>query len=316
MATAGLALALGACSQGDGVASLDPGGDGLGQGSEQGSRQGPAEPEAAQAAAADAMAGCLTAAGIEAAAEEMADPGWNGQKSLAIGGAEPNAVSFGEGEPRLSARGAQTVEDNAAALERLRPGLRAYAAERYLDILLSGESQATSPPGAEPDPSAAEAAAEPPVFLIVGEVDQTEAFRACIAESGYTEPVFRTDPAQEIAEKQATEAATVAWVKCARENGYPALADPAPAVADEWMTTPTAVLPADTTSADLAALLEACPAEDYAEDHDGAPMRAEIGFDVPGFRGDIRESAAEDDQAAVDRAHALQQQVMASLSVH
>jgi hypothetical protein len=134
--------------------------------------------------------------------------------------------------------------------------------------------------------------------LIVGATDHTETFRACVEESGYTEPVFQADPAEEIKEKQAILSVTVAWAKCARENGYPDLADPLPAVADQWVTTPTAVLPAETTPEDLAGLLAECPADAESEYYDGGPVSAEIGFDVPGFRGDFRETADGDSVGA------------------
>ncbi|MDR1512836.1 MAG: hypothetical protein LBS56_05045, partial [Propionibacteriaceae bacterium] len=93
------------------------------------------------------------------------------------------------------------------------------------------------------------------------------------------------------------------------------LADPAPPVADEQMTQPTAVLPADTRPEELAVLLERCPAGQGSERYDGIPLRAEIGFDIPGFRGDIRETAPDGDPA-VDRAYALRDQITASLSEH
>lgn len=53
---------------------------------------------------------------------------------------------------------------------------------------------------------------------------------------------------------------------CARENGFPEPADPAPPVADGRMTTPTAVRPADTAPEELDELLVECPADVNGED--------------------------------------------------
>jgi hypothetical protein len=151
-------------------------------------------------------------------------------------------------------------------------------------------------------------------FLIVGEEDLTEPFRACLAESGYTEPEFGTEPAAELREKQDSLESTMAWIECARANGYPDLADPRLPVADEFRTWPSALLPVAMTEAQLLELLRACPiydaaaheaAEAYRQEHyDENWTRTEelrldaeirelfplatiprIGFDSPGFGG-------------------------------
>jgi hypothetical protein len=297
-------LFLGACGQDENVATMGSSGASVAAQS--------ADQFTAQAAAAEGMAACLARAGISATAEPISDPGWGGQKSLVFAVSEPLAVSFGGDEPRLDAPEADTEEDKVAALERLRPLLRQYAAESYLDMAVSADPREISPPGLVSGPS--EGPGEP--FLIVGDTDRTQALRACIKETGYNEPVYQNDPASELKEKQAVSEATVTWITCARSHGYQDLADPAPAVADGYMTTPTAVLPADITSQELEVLLGQCPADAGAEYYEGAPVRAEIGFDVPGFRGDIRETASDEDQAAVDKAYSLRDQVSASISTH
>ena len=113
--------------------------------------------------------------------------------------------------------------------------------------------------------------------------------------------------------------ATLAWLKCARDNGYPQLEDPPAPQVDDYSTQTMALLPGDMTEAQLRELLEACP-NFNEEDHlgadelhqemlaTGADMSADemfealveafpgsidpvIGFDVPGFDGDTHDGA-------------------------
>jgi hypothetical protein len=145
-------------------------------------------------------------------------------------------------------------------------------------------------------------------YLIIGEEDHTQAFAQCLTQTGYTSPEWLGTEQQELRDKQAAAEATVQWAKCARQNGYPDLQDPAPPQADGWTTRPVAVLPAATTVGALQALLAACPNFDVAahkaqadaigalpDDATEAEREAvrqqfpaadpEIGFDYPGWDG-------------------------------
>jgi hypothetical protein len=188
--------------------------------------------------------------------------------------------------------------------------LREHGAEDTLDALVSGGPREIQMPGTEPD-----AAESPPAFLIVGDADHTELLQGCIKETGYVEPVFYADPAEELKEKQATLEATLAWIECARQNGYPDIRDPAAPVADQRITTPTAVLPLETTTQDLERLLSECPADVGDASLDGIIVSAEIGFDAPGFRGDLSEDAEIEPETA-DRLVALQNIIAESVSAH
>ncbi|MDR1152865.1 MAG: hypothetical protein LBK72_10435 [Bifidobacteriaceae bacterium] len=97
--------------------------------------------------------------------------------------------------------------------------------------------------------------------LVVDGMDRSTDFERCHLESGYTAPQIMADPADELAQKQAQAEATNAWIACAREHGYPDLAD-VTAVVDNWSTQPTAMLPSDITEQALRTLLAACPSFD------------------------------------------------------
>jgi hypothetical protein len=238
------------------------------------------------------MVDCLADAGIPA---EVSDNGVrDGQLRVTIDTEQPYVWSVRPGEQNWSVTGEldQRGMDRMAAL--MAPYIRA------------GE-----------DPERDEDA--PPRFLIVAEQDLTEPFVACLDQTGYVPPERYQDPAEELRQKRVTLDATMRWLECARENGYPGLADPKPPVADEYATRPAALLPADMTEPALRTLLEACPQFDqaaheaadahrnaYFEEHgdeDWTPEKSaaldaevlelfpgstdpEIGFDAPGYGGD------------------------------
>ncbi|MDR1294292.1 MAG: hypothetical protein LBK59_04960 [Bifidobacteriaceae bacterium] len=116
--------------------------------------------------------------------------------------------------------------------------------------------------------------------LTVDGVDHSGDFERCWVESGYTQPEADADPAEELTQKQAQAEATNEWVACARNHGYPDLAD-VTAVADGWMTQPVAVLPWDITARALRTLLEACPSFDIEEATDAFDP------DTPSLPGDF-----------------------------
>jgi hypothetical protein len=98
------------------------------------------------------------------------------------------------------------------------------------------------------------------LILIVDDADRSEDYGACLTSSGYTEPEYHADPAEELKTKQAQVDANNAWAACARENGFPNLEDNPAAVADEWQTFPEGIVLPYTIGPDkLRELLEACP---------------------------------------------------------
>jgi hypothetical protein len=125
--------------------------------------------------------------------------------------------------------------------------------------------------------------------LVIDGVDHTEAYQECHEKSGYTQPQYPQDPAEEAKQRQASADATNEWIACARENGYPNLAD-VQVSSDDPDAWPQATLPLDTTADQLRALLDACP--NFDEDQARAMISGEgnadqwtvqpsIGFEQP-----------------------------------
>jgi hypothetical protein len=96
------------------------------------------------------------------------------------------------------------------------------------------------------------------VGLWVDGSDYSTEFTRCVQASGYIAPRLWTNPAVELKEKTAVIEASIEWARCARANGFPGLADPAPAVADNYATSPMVMLPADTSVVQVEALVAAC----------------------------------------------------------
>jgi hypothetical protein len=94
--------------------------------------------------------------------------------------------------------------------------------------------------------------------FVDGEADHSAELRACADQSGYFIPSPRFDPREEEATKRQMADASNEWADCARENGYPSLAD-ASVTIDNWDTAPAIKLPASVTVPGLEILLAACP---------------------------------------------------------
>ncbi|MDR1186113.1 MAG: hypothetical protein LBK95_01445 [Bifidobacteriaceae bacterium] len=148
-------------------------------------------------------------------------------------------------------------------------------------------------------------------FLIVGANDYTDQWVKCLKETGYVDPTTVASRRVESKEMRWKLDATLAWLDCARDNGYPSLKDPDPPPADGYTTEPMALLPGKMTESELRQLLLACPNFDK-EAHLGADQMETdgteagweavvqafpgvidpvIGFDVPGFNGDTHDGA-------------------------
>jgi hypothetical protein len=296
-----ISLTLGACS--DKPADLPSLADGAGA-------------QGTQAERADAMFKCLTEAEVGVTIETAG----NGEQRISFGDAVAFEYSLGGygtsgGGGGVSATAASDAEALMAKNQEL---VAKYTGQSpQIELSSPGPDSSDSPgagglDGASPGPAsgASPAPTEPatPPYLVMDGIDYSPDWSRCLTESGYTEPEFLVDPAVELAEKQRAFEGTLEWIKCARQNGYPDMADPLPAKVDRFATTPTAVLPVNTSEAELRALLAQCPAFDEEAfiaqmeavealgDHpDGdllqetilanQPPRIEIGFDVPGWDG-------------------------------
>ncbi|MDR1118122.1 MAG: hypothetical protein LBL01_02335 [Bifidobacteriaceae bacterium] len=287
---AGGALALAGCTGGDGVASL--GGEKTGVG------------EKTQAERTRDLVECLQADGVPAELMELEDA--ENQAQLNFGAEKTVAWSLGTNE--WTTQYADSIETEAQMeavrqqvaklIEKYNPDLADSLQDSpegagsgggvVLDGPAAPEDQAGTwedpAEGGDPDaegetPAQDEPVAEPSTFeafLIVEDQDKTEALVECLGSSGYTAPEIKLDPAQEIRDKEVRLEATAKWVKCARDHGYPDMADPPPAVADQYLTEPTALLPRDTTEPELRALLGNCPNFD-AEAHQAVDEAFEAG---------------------------------------
>jgi hypothetical protein len=113
--------------------------------------------------------------------------------------------------------------------------------------------------------------------LLFRDADYTAAYLACKEKTGYS----MAAKAREFAEERLAGAlrqaeAGVEWAACARENGYPQVADPeTPTLAEVDTAAPAVWLPESMTEAELKSLLAACPVFDRAawEAADGLLMR-------------------------------------------
>jgi hypothetical protein len=126
-------------------------------------------------------------------------------------------------------------------------------------------------------------------LLLVDDVDYSDEYGYCIASSGYIEAALNQYDTYEL-EKVRQLAATLQWAGCARDEGYRVI-DPEGVRRDNWLSRPTAGLPASIGEFQLRALLLKCPIG-AAVDIGGATVpdaaaaaAPNIGIDVPGYRG-------------------------------
>ncbi|MDR1118768.1 MAG: hypothetical protein LBL01_05675 [Bifidobacteriaceae bacterium] len=348
------AFALGGCQSGDGVATLG-GKDGGGAKKSQGDT-------------ARDMAKCLQDAGIKATVTEFDRSGEQAQ--MQIDTEEMYAMSLGDGGGMWSLSAEMTPAESEAAQKRMEEMVAKYDQSYSSDgsgVIMEGSSgggvaveagEETEETGEETSEETGEEAGEPseepaeetseepadgteeevpeeefptsPPYLIVGDQDYTEEFAKCLESSGYTEPEYTMDPADELNQKQIQLEATNKWVKCARENGYPNMKDSPAPVADDNQTQPIALLPADITEPELRTLLENCPnfnpeqqalmdaeTEKLNMDQVSIPemmdayikiakqfpdaIQPNIGFDAPGYNGDWSQPISEDDMTEAER---------------
>jgi hypothetical protein len=242
---------------------------------------GSAEPKSQdeQATSADEFVDCLDRAGLSAEAFDLP-----GGRHVRLVTDQSHAWAMGDGSKNYSPRDGLEKEEREAVMARLEE-----QGDEYGD--------------------------ESPRFLIIGEEDHTDAWARCLDESGYQEPAVANDPAAELDQKRKEAADGVEWAGCARQNGYPSLADPDTPKADEWETTPMVILPSDMTEQALRDLLAKCPnfdADEWTawdeaieEDPESAtddmvPSQPMIGFDLPGFDGRGQATSQDTDPAVFE----------------
>jgi hypothetical protein len=128
-------------------------------------------------------------------------------------------------------------------------------------------------------------------------VDYSAPYAQCLRSSDYVEPGAAADPGQELRDKQKIAEASNEWAACARNNGWPDLADAQPGNADGYATVPTVLLPATITVQELEALLEHCPAAVPDGDPDQWSPSIDFDADTPepesGDGGDTTEDGSE-----------------------
>jgi hypothetical protein len=103
-----------------------------------------------------------------------------------------------------------------------------------------------------------------PYGLEVDGADYSDEFANCVEASGYAPNSIGDSVREELVAKQALAAVTNDWLACARDNGYPDWDDVPVGKADNWLTSPSAIIPLSTTADELKDLLAACPNFDEA----------------------------------------------------
>jgi hypothetical protein len=95
------------------------------------------------------------------------------------------------------------------------------------------------------------------IGLVIGTTDHSEVFRACHDESGFLTPIYWTvELWRDFQARQLADG--IEWAACARDHGYPSIADPEPPDPTA-METADVFLPRSITPEELRALLDVCP---------------------------------------------------------
>jgi hypothetical protein len=242
-----------------------------------------------QADTARAMADCLVAAGIPATAEAAED--FDG--ALVV---QPEAGpdDFWEmsitGESTVSSGGADGREDPDGVYREQSRAAKQLADEQHIDPVTGVYER----------------------HLLVGRAgeiaDFTDEFVTCLDTTGYTDPTA-APPEELLTARQQIAAAGAEWAECARGEGWPMIADPAPPTLGTVRDIPVVLLPGTITPDQLRALIAVCPNWDRAaheaedqlmagpdfdpESHEPVTDPA-LGFDAPGYDGqDVPEYQAD-----------------------
>jgi hypothetical protein len=229
------ALGLAGCSDDGGVASLEgaaaTGTAGTGSGETAGGSGGDGELTAAeQEANTQAMVDCLVEAGVPA----MILPG-------EVNGVTRYELAF-DGQ-MVSRRDPASGGGTGAVTQMVGAGSAVVDADKHARVFEAVEGD---------------------YALVIDAVDYSADYERCYVDTGYTplELVPEIDPAEELKAKQAEAEVSNEWAACARQNGWPDVADADPPVADGYETYPTVVVPGSITVDQLDALLDVCPVFD------------------------------------------------------
>jgi hypothetical protein len=232
-----------------GVVGLAAGGGCSGDEGEVASLESPSESASeSQAETAEAYLDCLVAAGLPATIEQM-------DEGLQVGWEQTGYNIFAitpDGENHFIPGVGMAYDDPAMAA-----AFEAFMTSHYTSL------------GYE-------------YGLEIDGVDHSDTFKACREETGYVSPTGElADPAEEARARQLVAESTNVWVACARENGYPDMPDVAAGEADNWLTSPSVVIPLDTTPEELRGLLAVCPNFDpeRAEAQESGEATGEVATD-------------------------------------
>ncbi|MDR1078962.1 MAG: hypothetical protein LBL55_09955 [Propionibacteriaceae bacterium] len=99
------------------------------------------------------------------------------------------------------------------------------------------------------------------VVLVIDQVDYSTAYATCLDASGYHQPAAVSDPEAETGQSEAIRQESNRWADCARQNGWPDVADAGPVGLSGLSEV---VIPSRIDEAGLRALLTACPPYDAA----------------------------------------------------
>jgi hypothetical protein len=138
--------------------------------------------------------------------------------------------------------------------------------------------------------------------LVVDGVDFSGPFETCHGQYPYAEPdydgyAYGTNPLDEFDGEVSSVMASRTWARCARENGFPTVADPPDPVVDESGLVEV-VIPLSTEPAAFEALFEACPLKwtEGGETVWVTNVRAESPSEARGPGGSFADAPATDDK--------------------
>jgi hypothetical protein len=150
-----------------------------------------------------------------------------------------------------------------------------------------------------------------PPFLLFDHADRSDDWSRCVGQTGYDSAAASATPddgALTAAYRQLSLEASNEWARCARDNGFPETKDAH--LPETEYGDPVAFLPTSITEEQLRGLLEVCPhfdpeaekrndeiwaAGDGASDRvpDGIKAQPNVGFDYPGYNGEVNEVVPE-----------------------
>ncbi|MDR1825662.1 MAG: hypothetical protein LBR27_10130 [Bifidobacteriaceae bacterium] len=103
---------------------------------------------------------------------------------------------------------------------------------------------------------------DPPIgfepHLEIDGIDYSKGFATCVVDSAYERPTLQVDPDWELEHETKLAEVSNEWARCARENGFPQIADAAAPKIDNGATEPEVRIPLSMTVEQLRELLKVC----------------------------------------------------------